>query len=186
MSEVADKLFEMEEQPEEEQEEEKQESGFIVDDDTKAEWCLEMIQDHREAIEKWSAHYDAEKKRVCMKHENAIVRLEQKLKGFLFEMSQKGLTRETKTEEAYNLPSGKIFMKRQEPTYKFDNDKLVEWAKQNVPDLVKVEESVDWAKLKKLLTPDGNQMITVEDAEVVPGIEVVTRPDTFKVKVEAK
>ena len=168
---------------EEEIEEQTPDVEFAVVDDDKAEWCLEKIREHKQEIEKWTAHYEAEKKRACMKHENAIIKLEAMLKGFFFQQDDAGLTRETKTMTAYNLPDGKLMMKRQNPEYEREDDVLIEWLRVNAPQFIKTKETVDWAGLKDTLILSGENMVT-EDAEVVPGITVTLRPDVFKVEVK--
>ena len=47
-------------------EEETTEAAFDVTDDEKAEWCMAKIREHRQEIDKWTQHYEAEKKRVCI------------------------------------------------------------------------------------------------------------------------
>lgn len=173
----------MSELNEELMEEETTEAAFDVTDDEKAEWCMAKIREHRQEIDKWTQHYEAEKKRVCIKHENAIIKLEGMLKGFFFQQDDAGLTRETKTMTAYNLPDGRLMMKRQNPEYERDDEQILAWLRENAPQFIKTKETVDWAGLKDSLGVLGENMVT-EEAEVVPGIKVVSRPDIFKVEVK--
>ena len=162
-------------------------AGFVVDDDQKAEWCLEKIREHKRKIEKWTAHYEAEKKRACMLHENKIFNLETKLREYFGQLFDAGLTRETKTMTAYNLPDGKLMMKRQNPEFERDDDALIEWLRKNAPQFIKTKETVDWACLKDTLVISGNKMCVINEDGVitdVPGITVTERPDIFKVEVK--
>ena len=169
----------------EEEEEQEQETGFTVVDDEKAEWCLSKIKEHKEQIEMWTAHYEAEKKRACMVHENAIFKLETKLRDYFMTRMDEGLTRETKTMKAYNLPHGKLCLKKQDPEFEKDEDVMVQWLEQNNPELVKVKKSPDWAGMKKTY---GLTMSVVDEetGEIIkiPGVTVIPREDVFKVEVK--
>lgn len=162
------------------------EQHFTVDDDQKAEWVLGRIREHKKEIEKWTAHYDAEKRRACMVHENAIIRLEADLKGYFFDRDDKGLTRETKTMTAYNLPTGKLMMKHQEPEYEKNEPEVLEWLRENAPEFIKTKESLDWAGMKEAysFTREGDMVkVDEETGEIikVPGIKAIAREDVFKV-----
>lgn len=181
MSELAKKLAPEAETMEEETAEEM--PAFVVDNDAKAEWCLQKKREKMEELEKWKAHYagllDAVKKEI----EESISYFDAQLAAYFDQQQAAGLTKATKTQCSYPLPSGKLVMKHQEPTYTRDPEQLLPWLKQNHPELVKVKEEEDWAGLKKLLIVDGENMIT-EDAEIVPGITVTARPDIFKAEVK--
>jgi len=172
----------------EEEEQTKERAPFVVDDDDKAEWCLEQISKHKAEIEKWTAHYEAEKRRACMKHESDIVWLEAQLRGFFLQQNDNGLTRKTKTMLAYNLPHGKLVMKHQEPEYDKNEDKMVEWLRANAPEFIKVKETPDWAAMKKAFTFSGDRMVSVDEEtgeiKEISGVRVVSREDIFKVEVK--
>lgn len=167
--------------PEEEPVEEA--ARFTVDNDAKAEWCIEKIREKRAELKKWQDHYDALKKAQEDEINRTIAYFEHLLNCYFEQQLQAGVTKSTKTQTSYPLPSGKLVLKHQEPTYDRNAEQLLPWLKANHPELVKVKEEEDWANLKKLLVVDGTQMVT-EDAEIVPGISVITRPDVFKVEVK--
>lgn len=160
---------------------EKQE--WVVDNDMKANWCLQKIGEKREELKKWKDHYKKLSADIEATIGADIASLEEKLKGYFFQKSEEGFTRSTATQEIYNLPGGKIFMAHQEPEYVRNDDELKEWLKENAPEFVKVEETVLWGDLKKTLGTSGNIMTTA-DGEIVPGITVNTRPAIFKVEVK--
>ena len=169
-----------------EQEEEQVNESFVVDTDDKAEWCLGKIKEHQAEIDKWTSHYDAEKRRTCMKHENAIIYLTSRLQNFFLGRSVAGLTSRTKTEESYKLPSGKIFMKDRDPEFDKDEAVMIEWLRQNAPQFIKVKESVDWAGVKEAFWAGGTELVKVDDetGEIIkiPGVTVTPREPEFKVK----
>lgn len=89
----------------------------------------------------------------------------------------------TKTQEYVKLSCGKLMMKKQNPEYKRDDETVIAWLKQNNgAGYVKVVESLDWANLKKDSTVVGNSIVN-SDGVVIPGVEVVQKPDKFAVEV---
>ena len=171
---------------EELEEQEPQEERFEVVDDEKADWCIDKIKEHKGEIEKWNAHYEAEKRRRFMRHETAIFRLTAKLRDYFINRSEQGLTNKTKTEENYKLPGGKIFMKKREPEFTKDEAALIPWLEEHAPEYVKIEKSVDWAGLKKAFWAGGTELVMVDDetGEIIqiPGVAVTPRDPEFKVK----
>lgn len=167
------------------------EGGFEVTDIEKADWCLEKIREHRREIEKWTSYHEAEKNRVCMRHENAIFKLESMLRGFFFQQDEAGLTRKTKTMTICNLPTGRIFIKHQQPEFERDDEKILEWLRVNAPHLVKVTETVDWAGMKSAYTFDSNgEMVSIDEetGEIIkiPGVIAKARDDVFKAEPNKK
>jgi len=80
------------------------------------------------------------------------------------------------------LPNGKIGLRKQQPEFQRDNDKLLAWLKKNRQDLVKVKEEPDWAGLKAVAAVLGNTMADPETGEVIEGVTVVHRPDKLHVE----
>lgn len=160
---------------------EEEEAGFFVDDDQKADWCLQKIRECTEERDRWKAFYEARIKRMEDGCAYRIAFFEDKLKAYFATVPHKV----TKTQENYQLPSGKLVYKRQGPEIDRKDDLLLPWLKENRPEMVKVSESVDWSSLKKTLAfaENGRTMVT-EDGEIVPGITVTERPDVFKVEVK--
>jgi hypothetical protein len=72
------------------------------------------------------------------------------------------------------LPHGALKMRAQQPQYEYDEDTLLPWAKENLPDAVVVKESVAKTPVKKRIQETG---------EVVPGVLVMLRPEKFSVEV---
>jgi hypothetical protein len=167
---------------EEEQEETTERAPFCVADDQRAEWCLNKIREKKQELEKWKAHYAAQLEAVKKSIEGDIAYFENSLEQYFRMQQAEGNTRAAEKSISYKLPSGKLVLKKQEPEFEFDKDKLLDWLENNDPEYIKVERSPRWGELKKKLTIDGTSMIT-EDAEVVPGITVVPRDEIFKVEV---
>ena len=88
----------------------------------------------------------------------------------------------TKTTEYYKMSCGKLVMKKQDPEYKRDDAKVIEWLKKNNgTGYIKVKEELDWALLKKDTSTLKGCIVTV-DGEVVPGVEVIEREAKFAVE----
>lgn len=163
-----------------EPEEQEEQKGWVVMDDAQAEWCIQKIIELNRDDEKWEAHFANQLAK--MKESNASDRafFESKLREYFAKVPHKA----TKTQESYQLPGGKLVMKKQEPEYDRNDEEVMKWAKDNgLPELVKTKESLDWAGLKKKFTVVGDSVVT-EDGEIIPGIKVVPREEIFKVEVK--
>lgn len=68
------------------------------------------------------------------------------------------------------------------PEFKRDSEKLTAWAKSSRPEFLIVKEDVNWAGLKSVLKVTDSKVFDPETGEVVPGVEVIDRGITFRVK----
>lgn len=167
-------------EPDEELEEmEKQDVPML--DDIDAEYMLTMIrqaEDEYNRMEAWYAHM-IEKARE--KRDRKVAWAEGNLRTYLEIVPAKI----TKTQKTYELPGGKLTLKKQEPKFDTKDEDLLPWIKANRPEFVKVKETADWAALKKELQlgPDGKSMTTA-DGEIVPGITVTPREAKFSVTLK--
>lgn len=186
MSELLNKLSALEDTPQEEEESREEYAGFVVDDDQKADWCLKKIREAQAEKEKWADFYMTRMKQVFDRCDRTISFMEDKLKPYFATVPKK----ETKTQMSYQLPGGKLVLKRQAPEFERDDSALIPWLRKNYEgDWVKTKESVDWAALKKAFAEDdcigmqGSHFITL-DGEIIPGITVTERPDKFVVEIK--
>lgn len=164
------------------EEPEKQRPRFVIDTDSKADWCLRKIKEKQAERERWIEHYKSLEQKTTAAIDDDIAYFTGLLEEFMHKQIDGGFAKETKTQASYPLPTGKLVLKHQEPEYKPDDETLVPWLEKNKPDYVKVQKSADWAGLKKTLILNGTTLIT-EDGEIVPGITVTPRPDKFKAEV---
>ena len=154
--------------------------GFHVTDDKAAEWCMKKIREAEADRAMWKAHYEAQMEKVNESADNAVAYFTARLEEYFASVPHKA----TKTQESYTLPGGKLILKKQQPKFEVDDDKLVPWLKSNfMAHLVKVKESADWATLKKVVNVSGSG-VTTDEGEVIPGVTVTQRPDVFKVEME--
>jgi len=159
---------------------------FVVDNDLKADWCLDKIREE-----------EAEVKRMQMVVEQKIYQLQANLEAFkssreqtisffeskLLEYMQTLHLKPTKAGNyTHTLPTGKIKLSKQLPEVRRNENTLLEFLKKTEPKYIKVKESVDWANLKKTLKQVDNKYVT-EHGEVVEGVELLERDYKFKVEV---
>ena len=153
---------------------------FTIDSDQKAEWAIKKIQEARKDRDFWKSYYKDLMDKTEAEYEANVEGLEYMLGEYFKTVPHK----KTKTQEAYQLPSGKLILKKQEPEFDRKDELLVPWLKQNAPEFVKVKESSDWAGLKKTVAVfDGN--VVNENGEIIPGVTVTSRPEKFVVEVSA-
>lgn len=161
---------------------------FTVDNDMKAEWCLSKkrtirAQQEREKTElqRQMKFYQDQIDLIDKKADEDCAFFDSMLSEYFASKMDEGFTKATKTQITYKLPSGKLILKKQAPEFERKNDVLLPWLKENRPDLVKVEESPNWAELKKTITVVGESVVT-KDGEIVPGVTAKEREDKFEVE----
>lgn len=154
-----------------------EEEGFRVDDDQKAEWCLQKIRDAESEKDFWKRYYADQLAKVNETCDATIENMKARLRAYFDTVPHK----KTKTQENYPLPSGKLVLKHQEPEYERNDSEVIRWLKENGGEsFVKVKESLDWAGLKKTLTVIG-ETVADEEGQIIPCIKAVERPDAFTV-----
>ena len=153
--------------------------GFVIDTDAKAAWALRKIKEARADRDRFVDWYKAKIKEIEEQTDFNTMNLERMLAEYFATVPHKV----TKTQETYSMPEGKLVMKKQNPEYKRDDKAVIEWLKANKPgQFVKVKEELDWAGLKETVGVFGGNVVD-ENGEIVPGIEVVERPEKFIVEV---
>ena len=90
----------------------------------------------------------------------------------------------TKTKASYRLLSGTLTRKFGGTTMKQDDEKLVQFLKDSGQlEFIKTEEKPRWGDFKKRLEIMGGSVVDKETGEIVEGVTVETKPDTFTVDV---
>jgi hypothetical protein len=168
-------------------------SGFVVDNDRKAVWCLRKIkhlkekqakneelaeseiEDIQKEIDEVQNWLDEENNKL----QNSIDFFESILYSYALEL-RKGEP-ELKT---HKLPFGKLQFRSKRPKWNYDNAKLLDFITSNYRELVKVKESVDKRKLKQMTEVVSGKVVVKDTGEIVEGVEVVERDEEFQVKVD--
>lgn len=115
---------------------------------------------------------------------------ESNVNGLLSQMTYYQLLLKTFTEDyvadkkkkSIKLPEGTLSVKKQQPKYIYDDEKLLAWLKENKPEFIKtkVTESIDKSAIKKEGEVDSERLIL--DGMLIDGVNVIRQEDGFTVK----
>jgi len=167
-------------------------SGFVVDGDSKASWCMRKIKHMKEKkrenkdladeqiaeIRKEIAEVESWLESENGKLDDNISFMENKLEHYARQLKEDDP--ELKT---HKLPFGSLMFRAQRPKWEYDDDKLLEFSEINLSEVVKVEKKVDKRELKKRLNVVDDRAIVKETGQIVDGINIVNRPEEFKVDI---
>lgn len=169
--------------------EETEKESWKIENDIQADWWMEKKNEEKAKKEKLR---DSIKSKILF-YENQLKKVDDEIdiieefKNFKLEEYFNSLDKnsyiETKTMKKYELPTGTLIMKKQNPEFKRDNDKLISWLKDNeMNDYIKISESAQWGELKKIADEINGQVVIKETGEIIEGVEVKEKPDIFEIK----
>lgn len=156
--------------------------------DTQAE-----LQKAREALE-----VKAELDRITSLADSQIEKIQQRveaaqrryengtrfLTGKLAEYFETVPHKTTKTKHSYRLLSGTLVKKIGGRTMKQDDDALLAYLKaSDNEDMIQTTEKPKWGEFKKRLEIVGGQIVDKTTGELVEGVQIIEKPDTFTVDV---
>jgi hypothetical protein len=163
-------------------------AAFVIDGDSKADWAIFRIAQeegertrNKRIAEERIAELEAKISEIEARCERRTAWLRDSLRRYMETLPEKSI-KKTKTAQSYILLSGTLKIKRGGLDYKRDNAKLLKWAKERDSSLVKLTEEPRWADIKALGTAVDGVFVT-RDGELVDGVEVVQKPDTFDVEI---
>ena len=160
-------------------------TAFTIDSDKKADWAIGKIKEEQENTNRLRLIATSKIAELQSRIKELDERTERRtgnLKAMLMDYMQTVKpTKQTKTQTQYELLSGKLVWKKQQPMYERDEAALLGWAETTAPELVKVKKEVSWADLKKQADVSGDKLLL--DGEIIPGVTVVEREDVFEVQV---
>lgn len=82
-------------------------------------------------------------------------------------------------------PYGTLILKKQQPKWNYDDEKLVAWLEQNeVTELIRVKKEPVKTEIKKLFIPTESGVVVDPDGQQVDGITVEYRGDELVIKPE--
>jgi hypothetical protein len=164
---------------------EEAEQGFVIDNDSKADWAARIVLEEAEERDRLLALVKAERERLDAKENEIRRRYEQKteyLSGQLLSYMENVKTRDTATQKTYALLNAKLVYKLPKVDIE-PGEALVGWLEANRPELVKVEKKPDWAAVKKHITQIGDGVYALDDTgEILEGIVPKEVPGKFEVK----
>lgn len=86
------------------------------------------------------------------------------------------------------FPSGRLAFRKQPTRFFFGtqevsakDEQLLKFAKAGAPEFVKINEYVDWAKLRGKLTVDGDSVYFADTGELIEGLRGQVQPDKFTI-----
>ena len=165
---------------------------FKIDNDSKANWALrkirklkEKINENEEFAEKEIMIIEKELSEINQWLEKENQKLEDQIdffEGLLFDYAQ--ILREDDPElKTHSLPFGKLMFRKQRPKWKYDDNKLLDFCKENnLDNVIQIKERVNKNNLKKFVEVSGDKAINPDTGEVIEGVNVINRPEKFKVK----
>lgn len=187
-------IFEPEEMPvaevEELQEEgQEEQQRWRIENDLIADWAIEKIKRFRAELERKRQLAEEKKRQIDMwykseqkKIERDIKFFEQKLYEYYMSLDPKQL-RKGKVQTKYELMSGTLKLKKQNPDIEREKETLLAWLEENgLTEYIKIVKEPDWAKLRKKVKITDDKAVYPETGEIIPGIKVNPRPDKFIVE----
>lgn len=169
------------------QEEPEGSSGWRIADDGCAEWAVCKIAEERAELARIKELAEAQIARIEDKVAAAERRCENGTRFFTNKLAEYFETvphKKTKTKESYRLLSGTLAKKLGGRSMKQDDAKLLEYLKASGnEDMIKTTESPKWGEFKKRLEIMGGQVIDTATGEIVEGVAIVEKPDTFAVEL---
>ena len=158
-----------------EEEEEQDEQEVAILDDASAGMMMRRIKDANEEYDRMESWYKAQMKRLREKRDATVAWAKGCLRAYFDLVPKKA----TKTQQSYQMMSGKLVMKQPGPEFDVNDEITVPWLKANgLEQFIKTKETVNWLELKKVLTVTPAGMAT-EDGEIVPGITGTEREPEF-------
>ena len=166
---------------EESEEQQDQYAGFQITDDSMAEWAVQKIKDAQSDTTKWKAHFDAQLAAIQKNNDDTVNAMTVYLAHYFTTVPH----RETKTQAKYELPSATLIRKQHQPQYERDNDVLLDYLDGNRrSDLIRIKREPAWDEIKQTATVQGEALVDADTGEIIPGVRVIARPDTFDVKIK--
>ncbi|MGI6078808.1 MAG: host-nuclease inhibitor Gam family protein [Fastidiosipilaceae bacterium] len=157
-------------------EEQEQKERFKIEDKSQAAWALRKMSKIKAEMDENIMTAQAEMERIVGWRDGENEKLQRSVSFFEGLLHEYFLTlRESDPKlKTMKLPHGTLKMRKQQPQYEYDESLMLPWAKKNLPEAVVVKESVAKTPVKKHIKDTG---------EMVPGVEIVERPERFSVEV---
>lgn len=161
--------------------------AWRITDDGCADWACRKIAEEKAELDRIRELADAQIQKIEEKVAAAERRFQNGtrfLTGKLAEYFETVPHKTTKTKASYRLLSGTLTRKFGSTTMKQDDEKLVQFFKDSGQlEFIKTEEKPRWGDFKKRLEIMGGSVVDKETGEIVEGVTVETKPDTFTVDV---
>lgn len=161
--------------------------GFVIDNDTKANWALKKIREATAEADRLKAIITAEREELKTKEAEIDDRLKSEtgyLKGMLLSYFGNVEHKKTKTQESYKLLDGSLVYKL--PVRKIiqpDDAELIKYLEETAPMLVTTVKKPAWGEFKKNLTLTDDGVFDSTTGEKLDFIKTEESEASFDVKV---
>ena len=161
----------------------------MIDSKDKANYFLKLMNNIKDEIDSINEICDSEiektTKRVNDFREaqlSTLIKQYEYYKKILRNFTEHEL--ENSNRKSVPLAYGTLSIKKQQDKWTYDEEKLLNWFKENNPELIntKITESVDKKQLKSLSTKDGD--IAILNGKPVEGVIITSQPDKFDIKIK--
>jgi phage host-nuclease inhibitor protein Gam len=161
--------------------------AWAIRDDGCADWAVRKIAEEKEELDRIKTLAEKQIEAIQEKVDAAQRRYENGtrfLTGKLAEYFETVPHRATKTKESYRLLSGTLTKKLGGTQMKQDDEKLLEYLRASGnEDMIQTTEKPRWGEFKKRLGIIGGQIVDTTTGELVEGVALIEKPDTFTVDI---
>ena len=157
---------------------------FRVENKEQAEWCLRQISRLMREQDEIESTAQAEIEKITTWKNDQTESIQKSISFFenlLIDYHRQVLQKDPKAK-TIKLPSGRLEARKAQPEYLRDKETMLSWVEQNRPEFVITKKELDWAGLKKVLKYENGMGIDSDTGEAVPGLKVIERGMTFRVK----
>lgn len=161
--------------------------AWRITDDGCADWACRKIAEERAELARIRELAEAQIARIEEKLAAAERRCENGTRFLTSKLAEYFETvphKTTKTKASYRLLSGTLTRKFGGQQMKQDDTALVQFLKASGNlEFIKTEEKPMWGDYKKRLKIVGGSVVDAETGEIVEGVQLIEKPDTFSVDV---
>ena len=161
--------------------------AWRITDDGCADWAVRKIAEEKAELDRIKRLADEQIQKIEEKVAAAERRFQNGtgfLTGKLAEYFQTVPHKTTKTKHSYRLLSGTLTLKLGGTQLKQNDDKLLDYLKASGNgDMIQTVEKPKWGEFKKRLQIVGASVVDSTTGEIVEGVEIISKPDTFTVDV---
>ncbi|ADQ13570.1 host-nuclease inhibitor Gam family protein [Halanaerobium hydrogeniformans] len=171
----------------------KESEHFVIDNDSKANWALRKIKHlkkkKKENKEFAKSEIEAIQKEIdeiseWLESENSSLDNDIDYMEGMLRIYGEQLKDQDPELKTHKLPFGQLQFRKQRDKWKYDDQKLLEFAERNLKDTIKIKKKVDKRKLKSKVKVVGTKAVVADTGEVIDGITVLKRGEKFKVKIK--
>ncbi|EEU96469.1 hypothetical protein FAEPRAA2165_01874 [Faecalibacterium duncaniae] len=161
--------------------------AWRITDDGCADWACRKIAEEKTELDRITALGESQIEKIQQRIDAAQRRYENGtrfLTGKLAEYFETVPHKTTKTKHSYRLLSGTLVKKIGGSTMKQDDDTLLAYLKASGnEDMIQNTEKPKWGEFRKRLEIVGGQIVDKTTGELVEGVQIIEKPDTFTVDV---